>query len=72
MSLPVKIYASEVEFTVEDSAKRKFTLKGNFQGTLDPETKTVEGSLSDAKLDNIDLTYPRKVKQAIKILEELI
>ena len=72
MSYPVKIYASAVEFNVEDSAKRNFTLKGNFQGTIDPEAKTVEGTLSDAKLDNIDLTYPRKVKQAISILEELL
>lgn len=72
MSLPVKIYASGVELTVEDSARRKFTLKGNLQGTLDPETKIIEGTLSDAELANINTTYPKKVKQAIAILEELL
>ena len=72
MSLDVKIYSSEVELIVEDSGNRKFKLKGFIVGKIDGETRYIEGFLKDAKLVDIDLTYPRKVKQAISILEELL
>ena len=72
MSLPVKIYSSEVDLIVEDSAMRKYKIHGKIEGTIDSETHEIKGHLKNGEIVNIDFTYINKVKKVIKILEELL